>query len=109
MGSAGFFPASLYLPTYVASLTGSSLKAEIVLAVFNAATVLSQVAVGYASDKFDAAFILAALGVCSSLTAFLAWGFADTLAKVFAFGIIFGSFAGLCSVWSAVARDVAGQ
>jgi len=44
----------------------------------------------------------------SAIAAFLIWGFADTLAKVFAFAIIFGGLSGgFTSVWPAAAADTA--
>lgn len=67
VSSLSFFPVSLYLPQYTESIA-SALSVETVLAVFNGATVLSQVAVGWASDRVDSAYILAALGTASGLT-----------------------------------------
>jgi hypothetical protein len=73
--------------------------------------------------------IITIIGLVCSVTAFFSWGYADTLGKVFGFvyvpssflpsyrsdtetssttSILFGAFSGICSVWSAVARDVAG-
>jgi hypothetical protein len=53
--------------------------------------VVGQVYVGVLSDKYDKAWIIAGLGLCSSFTAFFAWGFGDTLAKVFGFCILYVS------------------
>ncbi|ORY55169.1 MFS general substrate transporter [Leucosporidium creatinivorum] len=107
LSSLSFFPVAVYLSTYVDSLA-SSLSATTVLAVFNAASVVGQVYVGYLSDQYDKAWIIAGLGIGSALTAFLAWGFGDTLAKVFGFCILYGIFSSICSTWNAAARDVAG-
>lgn len=90
LSSLSFFPVAVYLSTYVDSLA-SSLSATTVLAVFNAASVVGQVYVGVLSDKYDKAWIIAGLGIGSALSAFLAWGFGDTLAKVFGFCILYVS------------------
>lgn len=130
LSSLSFFPVSIYLSTYVDSLA-SSLSATTVLAVFNAASVVGQVGIGWCSDKYDKAWIIAGLGIGSALTAYTAWGFADTLAKVFGFCILYvscssspslglhasdlhlallqGIFSSICSTWNAAARDVAGE
>lgn len=68
-----------------------------------------QVAVGWLSDQMDASIIIAGLGVCSAVTSLTAWGFANTLPQVYGFVILYGAFSGICSVWSAVGRDVAGK
>lgn len=98
-----YFPISVFLPSFIVGKGGPQ-----VLAIFNAATVLGQVVVGMLSDHISYAWILFVLGMCSSLSAFLSLGFASTLPQMYGFAILFGAFSGNCSVWSAVARDVAG-
>ncbi|KAL8276316.1 hypothetical protein RQP46_011282 [Phenoliferia psychrophenolica] len=90
ISSLSFFPVSLYIPTFTLSVA-SPLSANVVLAVYNAASVFGQVGVGYVSDRYSYPVIISIIGVCCSLTAFLSWGFADTLGKVFGFVILFGS------------------
>lgn len=62
-----FFPVSLYIPTYTVSLA-SPLSANVVLAVYNAASVFGQAGLGWASDRYSYPAIIAVIGVCSSLT-----------------------------------------
>lgn len=106
--SFSFFPVATYLPIYVESLA-DPFQSEVTLAIFNAASVVGQVLVGWLSDRFDSALIIAGLGVGSGITSLTAWGFANTLPKVFGFVIVYGMFSGICSVWSAVGREVAGE
>ena len=106
--SLSFFPVSVYLPIYVESFADSE-RSQLVLGVFNLAAVVGQVFIGWLSDQIDSSIIIAGLGIGSCVTSLTAWGFADNLAKVFGFVIVYGAFSGICSVWSAVGRDVAGQ
>ncbi|KAK4701779.1 hypothetical protein P7C70_g4451, partial [Phenoliferia sp. Uapishka_3] len=108
VSSLSFFPVSLYIPTYTVALA-TPLSATVVLAVYNAASVLGQVGVGWFSDRYSYPAIISIIGISCSITAFFSWGYADTLGKVFGFVILFGSLSGICSVWSAVAREVSGQ
>lgn len=71
-------------------------------------SVIGQVGAGWLSDRFEVALIIAGLGIGSGVTALVAWGLADTLAKVFGFAILYGAFSGICSTWSTVAKDIAG-
>ncbi|KAM0750468.1 MFS general substrate transporter [Meredithblackwellia eburnea MCA 4105] len=107
VSSISFFPVSLYIPTYVTSLA-SPLSATVVLAVFNAAGVVGQIAIGWFSDKYPYPNIIMFIGVGSAIAAFFSWGYADTLGKVFGFAILFGSISNICSVWGSVAREVSG-
>lgn len=110
ISSLSFFPISLYLPNFVESLpSATSLSSNTVLALFNAASVLGSTVIGYLSDRYSYAAIVGAIGVGSSITAFLSFGFAHTLGQTFLFAVLYGTFSGICSAWSAVARDVAGS
>lgn len=80
-----------------------------VLAIYNAVAVFGQIGAGFLSDRFEVAHIIAGLGIGSGITALVAWGFANTLAKTFAFAILYGAFSGIASTWTTVARDVAGE
>lgn len=110
ISSLSFFPISLYLPNFVEALPkASSLSSNTVLAIYNASSVLGSTVVGYLSDRYSYALIVGAIGAGSALTAFLSFGFAHTLGETFLFAILYGAFSGICSSWSAVARDVAGN
>ncbi|KAI0788889.1 MFS general substrate transporter [Abortiporus biennis] len=102
-----FFPVSLYIATFTTSIS-SPLSATIVLALFNSASVFGQIIIGYMSDHFPYPWIMFISTLGSAISAFLLWGFADTLARVFAFAIIFGCLAGgFSSVAFAAATDSA--
>ncbi|KAH9947008.1 MFS general substrate transporter [Amylocystis lapponica] len=88
-----FFPVSLYIATF-ATLVSSPLSATVVLSVFNVASVVGQVLIGHLCDRFPYAWIMFVSALGSGITAFLLWGFADTLARVFAFAIVFGGLSG---------------
>ncbi|CAL1714358.1 unnamed protein product [Somion occarium] len=102
-----YFPVSLYIAVFTASIS-SPLSATIVLSLFNSAGVIGQIIIGYLSDRFPYPWIMFTISMGSAIAAFLLWGFADTLARVFAFAIIFGSLSGgFPSVAFAAATDSA--
>ncbi|KAI0072296.1 MFS general substrate transporter [Panus rudis PR-1116 ss-1] len=102
-----YFPVSLYISIFAESIS-SPLSATIVLSLFNSSGVVGQILIGYLSDRFPYPWIMLASTVGSALAAFLLWGFADTLARVFAFAIIFGGLSGgFSSVTFAAAVDSA--
>ncbi|THH27985.1 hypothetical protein EUX98_g6212 [Antrodiella citrinella] len=69
-----YFPVSLYIAVF-AETVSSPLSATIVLSLFNCSDVVGQIIIG-------------------AMSAFLLWGFADTLPRVFAFAIVFGGLSG---------------
>ncbi|KAI0079375.1 MFS general substrate transporter [Panus rudis PR-1116 ss-1] len=102
-----YFPVSLYIAAFATSIA-SPLSASIVLSLFNVAGVVGYILTGYLSDLFPYPWIMFASTLGSAISAFLLWGFADTLARVFAFAIIFGLLAGgFPSVLFAAATDSA--
>jgi len=104
-----YFPVSLYIAMFTTSIS-SPLSATIVLSLFNSSGVLGQILVGHLSDRFPYPWIMFVSALGSSIAAFLLWGFADTLATVFTFAIIFGGLSGgFSSVWPAAAADSAGR
>ncbi|KAI0072295.1 MFS general substrate transporter [Panus rudis PR-1116 ss-1] len=104
-----YFPVSLYIAMFTTSIS-SPLSATIVLSLFNSSGVAGQILVGFLTDKFPYPWIMFASALGSAISAFLLWGFADTLARVFAFSIIFGGLSGgFSSVWPAAASDSAGR
>lgn len=84
-----FFPVSLYIAVFTASIA-SPLSAAVALSLFNSAGVVGQILIGYFTDRFPYPRIMfiSAVGCC--LSAFFMWGFADTLATTFAFTVVFG-------------------
>ncbi|TCD65934.1 hypothetical protein EIP91_002002 [Steccherinum ochraceum] len=103
-----YFPVSLYISVFTTSIA-SPLSATIVLSLFNSAGVVGQVLMGYLADRMPYTYIMAVSTFASAIAAFLLWGFADTLGRVFAFAIVFGGLSGgFSSVNSAVSLDVVG-
>ncbi|EJT98363.1 MFS general substrate transporter [Dacryopinax primogenitus] len=106
----GYFPVSIYIPTYTTSLGLPPLDGQLVLSVFNICTLIGQVFLGWLCDKlhFHAAIIVAGIG--STLSAFLIWGFASNLGMIFAFVIVFGFTAGgFSSIFAPVGAAVFGS
>ncbi|CAL1714360.1 unnamed protein product [Somion occarium] len=102
-----YFPVSLYIAVFTATIS-SPLSATIVLSMFNSSGVVGQILIGYLSDRFPYPWIMFGSTMGSAIAAFLLWGFADTLARVFAFAIIFGGLSGgFSSVTFAAATDAA--
>ncbi|KAI0072297.1 MFS general substrate transporter [Panus rudis PR-1116 ss-1] len=102
-----YFPVSLYIAIFAESIS-SPLSATIVLSLFNSSGVVGQILIGYLSDRFPYPWIMLASTLGSAIAAFLLWGFADTLARVFAFAIIFGGLSGgFSSVVFAAGTDAA--
>ncbi|KAH9951079.1 MFS general substrate transporter [Amylocystis lapponica] len=85
-----YFPVSLYIAPF-ATAVSSPLSATIVLSLFNSSGVVGQILIGHLSDRFPYAWIMFASALGSGVAAFLLWGFADSLARIFAFSIVFGS------------------
>ena len=68
----------------------SPLSATIVLSIFNSSGVIGQILIGHLTDVVPYPWVMFVSAMGSALSAFLLWGFADSLAKVFTFAIIFG-------------------
>jgi predicted MFS family arabinose efflux permease len=86
----GFFPVSLFIPTYTSSLSSATLPSTIVLALFNATSVIFFIVFGHYCDKYPYPYVILVSGIGSALAAFILWGFASSLGWVFAFAVIFG-------------------
>lgn len=71
-------------------MVSSPLNATIVLSLFNSATAVGQVLVGHLTDRYPYPWIMFFSTFGSAIAAFLLWGFADTLVRVFVFAVIFG-------------------
>ncbi|KZT57502.1 MFS general substrate transporter, partial [Calocera cornea HHB12733] len=89
-----FFPVSLYLPAYTASLGLPAVDGQLVLSTFNIFSVLGQVIFGYLCDKVSYSQVILISSVGSALAAYLLWGFARNLSLVFAFVVVFGTLGG---------------
>ncbi|KAG8747744.1 hypothetical protein FRC10_011873 [Ceratobasidium sp. 414] len=104
-----YFPVSLYMSVYTASLGLPPLNGTLVLAVFNLASVIGQIGFGHVCDIAPYAYVMIASGAGAALSAYLLWGFAHNLGIIFAFVVIFGSLSGgFSSVWPAACSEIAG-
>ncbi|KAM0750692.1 MFS general substrate transporter [Meredithblackwellia eburnea MCA 4105] len=102
-----YFPVALYIPNYTASL-GGPLQTTTALAILNASITIGALLSGWLSDRYSYSLLMVVMGIVTSATALLMWGFADTLGKTFGFAVIFGLFSGNTSLWMTVSRDVSG-
>lgn len=93
--SLSYFPVSLYIASFTTSI-GSPLSATIVLSLFNSSSVVGRIAIGFLTDRYPYPWVMFASMLGSGIAAFLLWGFANTLARVFVFVIVFGSL--VCTV-----------
>ncbi|KDR67204.1 hypothetical protein GALMADRAFT_232213 [Galerina marginata CBS 339.88] len=106
----GFFPVSLFIPTYTSSLSSARLPSTIVLALFNATSVIFYIMFGRICDSYPYPYVILASGVGSSLAALLLWGFASSLGWVFGFAAVFGGLSGgFPGVWPAAASEIGGS
>jgi len=105
-----YFPVSLFLATYAASLlpADDSFTVNLVVGIFNAAAMLGSVLTGWGADR-SLPSTVAFIGVAGGVVALSAWGEADTLAKVFGFAVLYGGSSQICSCWGNAASIVAGE
>ncbi|KAI0321544.1 MFS general substrate transporter [Amylostereum chailletii] len=104
-----FFPVSLYIPSYAASLGYSRLNGTLALATFNLATVVGQILFGYYCDVGPYTAVMVLSGTIAAVLAYALWGFAHTLALVYVFAVLFGGISGgFSSIWPPAAAEVYG-
>ena len=93
-GFAIYVP-SIYLPTFATLLGHSARTGALLLAALNIASTLGQVVFGHLSDRFNNIFILVFVTTfVSAVASFCMWGFAQSLAPLLTYAIVFGFFAG---------------
>ena len=103
-----FFSTSFYLATYVTSLGLSTTASTGAVAAFNGASLLGEITIGHACDRFAYSYIMMAIGVVGSLSAFLLFGLAQSLAGVMFFVLLYGWAVGSwCATWTPGAFDIA--
>ncbi|PGH36576.1 hypothetical protein GX50_00613 [[Emmonsia] crescens] len=93
-GFAIYVP-SIYLPTF-ATLAGlSPRKGALLLSAFNIASTLGQIGFGHLSDRFNNIYILVFITTfVSAVASFFIWGYAQSLAPLLTFAVLFGLFGG---------------
>ncbi|KZV70087.1 MFS general substrate transporter [Peniophora sp. CONT] len=102
-----YFPVSLYIPSYAASLGFSSLDGTLALAAFNLAVVFGLVLVGYYCDKGSYTTAMIVSSMLSAILAFVLWGFAHSLALMYVFAVLFGAISGgFSSTWLPAAAEL---
>ncbi|GAA5989766.1 hypothetical protein JCM11641_006027 [Rhodosporidiobolus odoratus] len=104
--SLPYYQVSFYLPTYTLSLSASS-SSTIVVGLVNGAAAIGAIAIGWASDR-SLPWTMTVLGLASGFIALLAWGYASSLAVVFAFAVGYTFFTPVFSLWGAGAREAVG-
>lgn len=108
--AAGFFIPSIYLPTYARSLGASAITASSTLVALNLAAVIGYLWMGRAVDKFHVTIPMLICAVGSTLSVLCLWGLATNLARIFAFAVLYGLFAGgYPSLWAGMMRIVTGK
>ncbi|EFQ36276.1 major facilitator superfamily transporter [Colletotrichum graminicola] len=107
----GYYIPSLFLPTYATALGLSGTAGALVLALNNLATIFSQLAFGYITDRVNNVFMLVFVSsFIASVATFAIWGFATSLAPLLAFSLLFGlATGGFPCLWnrfgSVLSRD----
>jgi len=90
----GCFIPYFYIVDYAQSLGISSNMAFIVLAVMNAGGVCGRVAPAILSDSLGRFNLLAPTSFIAGLLVLVSWTFADTLATLLIFSVLYGFFSG---------------
>ncbi|KAF1976166.1 MFS general substrate transporter [Bimuria novae-zelandiae CBS 107.79] len=102
----GYFLPAIYLPTFASSLDASSTESTVTVILLNGAACVGCFCMGAAVDRFDVTYCIGLTALGSSLTVFLLWGLATSLAPLYAFCLLYGALAGSnSSSWSAIMRD----
>lgn len=98
-GFAYYIP-SLYLPSYAASIGLSGTMGALLLAAHNVATGFGMFGFGWLSDRTSNVLLLVfASSFMASVASFVIWGFANSLAVLIVFALVFGLFAGAFPVF----------
>ena len=106
--SVSFFSVSFFLATYCSSLGLSSAAGTGVVAAFNAAALLGEISIGHACDRLAYPRVMLGIAMIGSLSTFLLFGLAQSLAGTLFFVLLFGWGAGSwCATWTASAFDIA--
>ncbi|PRQ72222.1 MFS monocarboxylate transporter [Rhodotorula toruloides] len=104
--SLAYLPVANYLAVYASSFSSSVTTINLVVGLFNLAACGGSMLAGRVSD-FSYSLGVTVIGVCGALLSLTAWGFADTLAKVYAFAVLFGLTGQQTSTWGGVVNDLA--
>ncbi|ESK81831.1 mfs monocarboxylate [Moniliophthora roreri MCA 2997] len=106
--AAGYFPVTVFLPTQASQLGISN--PNIVLSALNLASIPGRLGFGKLSDMYGSVALMAISSAASAVLAFLLYGFANGLAMLLAFSLLFGVIAGgYSSMWAQAARDMSSK
>lgn len=102
----GYFLPAIYLPTFARSLGASSIESTITVILLNGAACVGSFCMGAAVDRFDVTYCIGLTALGSTISVFLLWGLATSLAPLYVFCLLYGALAGSnSSSWSAIMRD----
>ncbi|GEM10748.1 MFS monocarboxylate transporter [Rhodotorula toruloides] len=104
--SLAYLPVANYLAVYASSFSSSITTINLVVGLFNLAACGGSMLAGRVSD-FSYSLSVTIIGICGALLSLTAWGFADTLAKVYVFAVLFGLTGQQTSTWGGVVKDLA--
>ncbi|KAF2016388.1 MFS general substrate transporter [Aaosphaeria arxii CBS 175.79] len=90
----GYFVPSIYLPTIATSIGASNAISALTLICFNVASVFGCVFMGTIIDRWHVTTCIAVSTIGTSLSVFLIWGFATSMAPLLIFCVSYGFFAG---------------
>ncbi|KAE8309450.1 major facilitator superfamily domain-containing protein [Aspergillus transmontanensis] len=113
----GYFLPTTYLPSYSTSVAGlSKTTGTLLLALFNATSVVGGIVIGSLCDRFAVANMMLFSSVGSALSVFLFWGLSTSTSSSYPraaiglltlFSITYGFFAGgFSSTWSGVLTQI---
>ncbi|KAF7595899.1 hypothetical protein BBP40_004392 [Aspergillus hancockii] len=117
--SFGYFLPTTYLPSYSTTAAGlSNTTGTLLVALFNAASVIGGIVLGSLCDRFEVTNIMLLSSVGSALSVFLFWGLSTSpssstaypqaaIGLLITFSITYGFFAGgFSSTWSGVLTQI---
>ena len=105
--SLGYFLPTIYLPTYARSLGASGLASTLTVILFNIASVVGCLIMGFIVDKFHVTTCILLSTIGSTAGVFLFWGLSASLPLLYAFCVVYGLFAGsFSSTWRGIMKDV---
>lgn len=105
----GYFLPSIYLPSYARVFLGAgSFPAAASLLFVNVASVFGCVMMGWFVDRWPAPACLMLASAGAAVGTLLLWGLSANLATLYAFGAVYGLFAGAyTSAWPGIMLSVA--
>ncbi|GAA6039081.1 hypothetical protein JCM8097_005310 [Rhodosporidiobolus ruineniae] len=102
-----YMPVSIYLATYASSFSSSTITLDLVVGLFNFAAVFGSILSGWMSDlSWWATTVFC--GLANAVISLTAFGFANSIGKVYAFAVLFAFCGQHNSTWTGVTKDVAG-